>query len=369
MHDKLDECPAVRTARVRGFESANLDVLRAIAVLCVYAAHLLQVFGIDRLVGRVTIFDAGQTGVLIFFVHTSLVLMLSLERMSARGGAWVALFYTRRAFRIYPLSVLTVLILMAAQVPPFPTQPWMWPGWRTVAANLTLTQNLTGHASYPSVLWSLPYEIQMYLLLPALFLAVQAAPFVWLPLGLWLADVATAATLVACGRNVPDLIWFAPCFLGGIVGYRLWRLKRRLPFALWPVLIVCTIGLRTAGTATGFTYGPAFAAHAGCLLLGLSAPLFREMPAGWLRWFAGAVARYSYGIYLSHTAVFWLAFVRLSHWPLPARFAICAALSVVAPVALYHLVEKPMMAAGVRLTASPRRAPAIEARADAHLIS
>jgi len=58
--------------------SANLDVLRAIAVLMVFFYHLLEYgYFSERRVNRL-----GQFGVLIFFVHTSLVLMMSMERNS-----------------------------------------------------------------------------------------------------------------------------------------------------------------------------------------------------------------------------------------------------------------------------------------------
>jgi peptidoglycan/LPS O-acetylase OafA/YrhL len=76
--------------------SANLDVLRATAVLMVFCHHLLEYgyFSERRVSGL------GQFGVLIFFVHTSLVLMMSMERnsgalnfasaaSSATDGVWV----------------------------------------------------------------------------------------------------------------------------------------------------------------------------------------------------------------------------------------------------------------------------------------
>ena len=57
-----------------------------------------------------------QQGVLMFFIHTSLVLMMSLERLGEVRT--IQRFYVRRAFRIYPLAVLTVLIALLIRVPP-----------------------------------------------------------------------------------------------------------------------------------------------------------------------------------------------------------------------------------------------------------
>ena len=62
-------------------ESANLDCLRAIAVLLVVVDHFVA-----TLAGRyspVCEFGEalGRLGVIAFFVHTSLVLMLSQERL------------------------------------------------------------------------------------------------------------------------------------------------------------------------------------------------------------------------------------------------------------------------------------------------
>src|SRR5579871_375436 len=86
----------------------NLNLLRSIAVLCVIFAHGMQLGGPldDALVHNV-----GTAGVLLFFVHTSLVLMLSLERQvkKTRDLMWWR-FMLRRIFRIYPLSVITVLL-------------------------------------------------------------------------------------------------------------------------------------------------------------------------------------------------------------------------------------------------------------------
>src|SRR5438045_2701232 len=108
--------PVLRQALARREDhDPNLDILRSIAVLSVFLAHALQVvagckpheylaYGIDTS-------SLGRIGVLIFFVHTSLVLLRSLERTGANLSGWslIRYFYVRRAFRIYPLSSCLIL--------------------------------------------------------------------------------------------------------------------------------------------------------------------------------------------------------------------------------------------------------------------
>jgi peptidoglycan/LPS O-acetylase OafA/YrhL len=96
-------------------ESTNLDFLRSVAVLCVLGFHInlyfLKIHYIqhDNFRG-IDFHQVGQWGVLMFFVHTSLVLMFSLERMQLRyaGESLFVPFLTRRIFRIYPLSLFIV---------------------------------------------------------------------------------------------------------------------------------------------------------------------------------------------------------------------------------------------------------------------
>ena len=88
--------------------SANLDFLRAVAVLLVLAQHLGRRLYEDPSNGIATS-HLGLFGVLIFFVHTSLVLMYSMERGGLHGRGLLKDFYIRRIFRIYPLSILAII--------------------------------------------------------------------------------------------------------------------------------------------------------------------------------------------------------------------------------------------------------------------
>ena len=107
----VDDAPGSALIPTRGPETtrdlANLDLLRSVAVGLVFVGHMM---GMMRIRG---LGDVGHFGVLLFFVHTSLVLMLSMGRLGLSGGRLYTAFMVRRIFRIYPLSVLTVLLVVA----------------------------------------------------------------------------------------------------------------------------------------------------------------------------------------------------------------------------------------------------------------
>ena len=188
---------------------STLDAIRAIAVSLVVVSHLLLQLteGVEPVAYSYR--TMGRVGVAIFFVHTTLVLMASLER---HGPAAIP-FYVRRIFRIYPLSVAVVLffaLLQLAAKTPIDTGKLL--------SNLFLVQNLTGHASFPRPLWSLPYEVQMYLVLPALYQITRTRrPVMWAGL-LCVGSVLMVLTLPATSLAL-KLMLYVPCFLPGVLAF------------------------------------------------------------------------------------------------------------------------------------------------------
>src|ERR1700761_2815278 len=124
--------------------SANLDFLRAIAVMFVFVDHLLLTVGIQR-IAFFSPADLGRVGVYFFFVHTCLVLLMSLERTPLNGFKKVFHFYLRRMFRIYPLAIFFVLLVYLCNVPQDVWGAGAAPhDLRTIMANLLLAQNVMG---------------------------------------------------------------------------------------------------------------------------------------------------------------------------------------------------------------------------------
>lgn len=341
-----------------GTQSRNLDVLRAFAVLAVFAGHAIETFATrdtNPFVG-----STARFGVMAFFVHTALVLMQSLERMDSGGGGNIAgRFYLRRFFRIYPLSILCVLVVLFFRIPYMPWRGVIPHTSRVITSNLLLTMDLTGSRPVLAPLWSLPFEVQMYLVLPLCYFLVKKLK--WNPLLLWLGGVALFAPVI-----LRETVKYFPCFLAGVIAY-VWAGRRRriLPALTFPVFVcaVCFLyayvftGLTAIGTAWKYQPLALLVTDWLCsLAIGLALPFFEEMAGGISTRAAHLVARYSYGIYLSHVPVMWLVLIPLAGQPVPLRIAVLVAGCIGIPIAAYRLLEDPAIQLGKRMTRGRRRA-------------
>ncbi len=214
-------------------------------------------------------------------------------------------------------------------------------GPKAVISNLFLIQNLTGVDSLEAPLWSLPYEMQMYFVLPILFQLSQRFRSVRPLLAVWCLVVGNALVW----RHWPSFLapGFVPCFLAGVVAYKIARIaNKHLPYQLWPIALIAV--------SVAYLKWPTDAAGwLGCLALGILLPYFQEIPPGPFARTFERVARYSYGLYLTHFILIWFCFVRIGSLPWSLRAAIFVALLIVVPILLYHLVEEPMIAMGARL--------------------
>jgi peptidoglycan/LPS O-acetylase OafA/YrhL len=301
--------------------------------------------------GPLTLRGIGHWGVLIFFVHTSLVLTLSLDRQARQwpGRRLLWPFLIRRTFRIFPLSILTVVLVASLNLPVGRVRLGHFVpvdvSLGGVLANILLIQNLAHVKSVLAPLWSLPYEMQMYLLLPALFL-VAAAHSVRPLLGLWIIGlVAALRPWYFEARGIPDLIVYAPYFLSGVIAYKLLGVRRTLvPSALWPALLAAITVLYIRDPSDTGGRGPIC-----CLVLALAIPRFAQLRHSALVAVSRVIARYSYGIYLTHYICIWAAFQGLGHLPLAAQWVVFALSASLIPLGLYHAIEAPMIRLGQRI--------------------
>ena len=326
-----------------GKDSPNLDLLRSVAVTAVFIAHLLATFGWHK----VWISSLGWSGVVLFFVHTCLVLLLSMERLNMSGWRLFASFYVRRIFRIYPLSICAVLTVAAFHIPPVPWAEFKPISWDVLVSNLMLVQNVLWKPDVIGPLWSLPLELEMYAVLPVLFLLARRWRSSLLGLGLWLL-------FVPIGYLIPKfhsiqiggigIFQYVPCFLGGMVAYQVSRrvLPRR-PFWLWPVAIAAFVA-----AYVGFL--SASRGWVECLVLGFLAPSFQDMQSEWLKKLSHTVAQYSYGIYLLHPPLMWLAFIRLQGLPPVLQWAVFAVTMAGGCYLAYHCLEAPLIRVGANIS-------------------
>ncbi|MEO8880784.1 MAG: acyltransferase [Gemmatimonadaceae bacterium] len=330
----------------------NLDLLRSVAVMGVLANH-----SANALIGHVTVLAAwlGQAGVQAFFVHTSLVLMGSMERDGAPGAVgWIKRFYVRRVWRIYPLVIVVIAVVLFLHVPATIRGAREHFSTDDILANLALVQNLLGRRNILSVLWTLPLELQMYIALPLCFLVARnRSPGGMLAL---LAAGVAAAILYTSGKDAIPGLWrlrtleFVPCFLSGVLAY--WLLQRghraRLSSHLWIAIIVANLALGYAA----WTLWPEtwFVRAAYCMVFGMTIPLVADMAASRVTRAAHSIATYSYGIYLIHPIALWLGFRILADEPLAVQLLAIAVSLTLGSLAAYHLVEKPGIEIGRRMT-------------------
>lgn len=369
--ESLAETPPARVMNAFR-DSANLDLLRSLAVAGVLTDHVLETYASS--IG--TSFHPwdwylGRCGVLMFFVHTALVLMMSLERAKTKVDrltlqTFVAPFYLRRIFRIYPLSLVCVAIMLAFQIPPNArTAEFEPPDSVTVASNVLLTQNLTYSPSLLAPMWSLPLEVQMYAFLPLIFLFLASGNSVRRATIVWGCSIAVAFLQPHVSGRF-NIAQFGPCFLAGVLAYALSKPRKPLlPSWLWPLTVIALVAVYLfAEDFDRATMHSPMNAWLFCLCLGFVLPRFAEQTQRAVVVSSQYVARYSYGIYLFHTLCLWVVFRKLAMPNSALAWVLFGMLLATFSVVAYRVIESPLITIGGKLSAQlaclepPGRAPA-----------
>ena len=333
---------ALATPRWRLSYIPALDGLRGVAVLLVMGYHF-QVPGFRH---------GGATGVAMFFALSGfLITSLLLEERTRTGRIDFAAFYRRRARRLLPaLAVVLISVLLVAAIldefdqialpaaaAAFYVANWAyWFGWAEMGP-LTHT-------------WTLAVEEQFYLAWPlivgAAFAAARWVRWSGVASGLALVIVlqqgglailagSALAVLMHTNRAQRAPVWLAAGALAVILAPS-WLAVEMAPGIALIGLLTTPIIACLARSQT--TLGRLFALP----------PLRR-------------IGRISYGLYLWHVPLTWLALHRLG-WPLPdvGVAAVLALASFAIALASWRWVEAPALAHGrpVIATGARRGSPA-----------
>jgi peptidoglycan/LPS O-acetylase OafA/YrhL len=159
--------PADSSRTGTGSRLAWLDVLRGLAALCVVFNHF-GFFVPPQLYRPIGLWiNPGDYGVFVFFIISGYIVPASLERKGSVRTFWVS-----RIFRLYPLYLLAVAIVLALSTVHISglRGEAADPGTSVLSQMLMMSNVLAGE-NVPNVVWSLSYEMIFYLLLTALFMA------------------------------------------------------------------------------------------------------------------------------------------------------------------------------------------------------
>ena len=354
------------------------DGIRALAVLWVMAYHFLSItLAADDAAPRTALkrlfhnlHDDGWVGVPLFFALSGF-LITGILYDSVQDPAFFRNFYARRTLRIFPLYYGVLLVLLV--LTPFLHLHWGAHAWAfpLYLQGTVPVQFVIGHHINLTHLWSLAVEEQFYL--------------VW-PLVCFLL------------RDVRRLIPFALLFSFLSLGFRIFLvhthgpaagpLRYYLPAELDPLLLGAAgaLLLRTGLAFSALRLGPfilalgaapilfGVARHGGFITFEHSSAIFTfglfsmaVASAGLLLWAAnpGAIAargfswpplrligRYSYGIYVLHHIIMYLAVpirgrlyaagLSFSYANLAAAL-IMSAISIALAALSFHIYEEPIL--------------------------
>jgi peptidoglycan/LPS O-acetylase OafA/YrhL len=313
---------------------ASLDGLRGITALAVVMAHVYLVF---PALGPLPLPDIGSGAVAIFFAISGfLMAYLYGDRPFSRKNA--ADFLVNRFARIYPVylaAVLLVVVLSAVlglgYIDPI-TGPFQ------IVRHIVMLGS-TG------VLWTIPPEIQFYLVFP----------FIWM----FLANPVRyqwIAVLIGCLLAIDGLLGFPgsgillisklPYFLLGVLaGYlhpRLQSAARGITVGVMAILLPAfllshrALSIEVSDTLWGMS--TALAAALSVLLVArehpISAALFASRPFRFL----GTI---SFSLYLLHVPCLFLTAKLLAGMPLWLVIPIGCAVALAVATASYHVIEAP----------------------------
>ena len=308
----------------------SLDGLRGIAILLVVASHFvsnLRITAEGPAWILVSIAHAGWTGVDLFFVLSGFLITGIL--VDARGSpSYFKAFYARRALRILPayygflfviFVVLPALHLGAGDNYMLARQHQGW-YWLHLTNVMMAIGEIPGRGPYPNTLfWSLAVEEQFYFLWPAIVLLVPPRAMKKVCIGgivlcIGLRIVGALVGVSGLALSVLPITRGDTLFVGGLLAieYRRGNLPEwagRAKIASIGAVVVLAALMATYRRLDYHDAGTAMVGSIAIMVLGASAVVVatsseRARFAVWLRsGFLRFFGRYSYALYIVHTAV------------------------------------------------------------------
>jgi peptidoglycan/LPS O-acetylase OafA/YrhL len=344
-------------------EDASIEALRGFAALMVVAVHYAHFVS-----GAPGAWGFAATGVDLFFVLSGYVFG---PYFFGRPLAWGP-HLVRRVFRLYPLYLLALALYVALKLPDAGAT-------RYLVDHLFMAHTLRSMEIaffYNPAFWSLPPEVEFYLVLPLLAGLLRGRAF----FGLLALAAASHFALVALGRPDEGVTprALATVHLPGLLiefclGAWAWRASQReggrwIRGLLGLALVAAMVGVFAAYLADAeqrtraslwISGNMGLGAAAGYALV-VSALAGRPNPSGRVLALCVLAGDLSYGVYLFHNAfpvllgkLGW----SLGGWP---AIAACLAATFALAWALHQLVEAPARNFGRALSRriAARRSPA-----------
>ncbi|WP_186312347.1 acyltransferase family protein [Cereibacter sediminicola] len=347
--------PAIRRTLgdVDGHRIVPLDGLRGFLGVSVLAHHAVATWN-DLQTGEWALptsrfmVHTGQSSVALFFMITA---FLFWGRVIDRGGGmdW-GRFYAARVFRLYPVYLLALAVVLLASLAWAAIEGRHGPVARPLLKWLAMlgSPDLLGVESarvVAGVTWTLRYEWMFCMALPVLALLAGGRALA--------AAGASALLLAVLFLAVPGVIdpGIALSFLGGMAAVHLVRVPilgrfaRSAPGALCGVTaLLCVVTL----SDSGFGLLPTLGLGIFFVILAAGNTLFGLLARPSLLW----LGEITYSIYLFHGVFLWLMSLPLQGRPDGALFTALlipvSLLVIVAASLVFLLLERPGIQAGRR---------------------
>ena len=332
-----------------------LDALRGVAALAVVGFHLAWITPLREPLAAIlppaimAIFEQGHAGVAVFFALSGFVIARSLSRADV-DWPFFGRFALRRSIRLDPpywcaVGLAALVFTLAAAFPDAPARPTL----PEVAAHVVYLQDILGLRPLAVQFWTLPYELQFYLVACACLgleqflrrrlLGVRGVALAGIIVHAPLAIVSFALAMSAIGTHGWFLDLWYQFFLGALTCR---MLEGRVSRAIWgsAIIVVAGGGVMTHSARVSLMV-------LTCVLIVVAAGVGRLTSWGaWrpLQW----LGRISYSLYLTHFVgmVMCQALARLfvlGPWAAVAALLAGLVLSLSLAAAFHHFVEAPSL--------------------------